>query len=144
MVCLSPGATGIDYAATEVGSYTVVVTENSCSSTSSDPVTFSSGAPTIAIATTASTCFNSTVPQDISLTYSGTTFVPITYRIVSATGFLVKGITSLPLSEIPITIPANTTPGDYLGTLYVENGVGCDSDPINFTITVKPSTGCFL
>ncbi len=80
---LIPGATGIDYIATEVGSYTVVVTETLCSSTASDPVTVTSGAPTIAIATTASTCFNSSVPQPISLTYSGTTFDPKTYRIVS-------------------------------------------------------------
>ena len=134
---LISGATSRIYTANEIGNYTVIVTgSNGCPSTSSDAVAVTSTVPSIIMATEAATCFNSSSDQSTSLTYSGAINSPVSYSITSVNGFLVVTDATLTGGTIPVTVPANTAPGDYTGSLTVKNTGGCISVPIDFTISV--------
>lgn len=100
--------------------------------------------PTITTAAAAtSVCVGVT---STTLTYSATSGAPnrysITWNSTPANSFVNVPIsTVLPVSPIPITIPAGTAAGTYTGTIVVKNGAGaCSSIGKTFTVTIKPAT----
>lgn len=125
--------------------YTWVVQDDSkpkaCFNTGS--VNVSEPAPlTITTAATAtSICFSSSI-QTTNLTYSATTGAPTTYSITwnpsPANSFVPVTNTALPAGQISISVPANTAPGTYAGTITVKNAAGCSSSGTAFSVTIIP------
>lgn len=80
------------------------------------------------------------------LPYTNTTNNPSQYSIIwndSPTGFNNVTDAILPLDNITLSIPVNTTAGTYIGTLRVKNvTTGCESALMPFSVIVhaKPST----
>ncbi|NOU17155.1 MAG: T9SS type A sorting domain-containing protein [Bacteroidales bacterium] len=107
------------------GSYNISVTVNA--------------KPTITLGTMPSVCFGITTAN---LPYSTTTGTPNTYSIdfdVAANNAGISDVanTSLPSSQIPISLPNNITAGTYNGVLQVSNANGCTSNAYNISVTIN-------
>ena len=81
--------------------------------------------------------------NNASLTYSGVTGTPDQYSIdfngAAETAGLTDIVASLPVSPIPVIIPATVAPGTYSADLTVISATGCVSAVTPISITVKPS-----
>ncbi|HXB10589.1 MAG TPA: hypothetical protein VNZ45_01275, partial [Bacteroidia bacterium] len=84
--------------------------------------------PTISGLVSGNVCFSASV-QNYNLAYTGTTGTPTTYSITwnAPTSLVNVTTTPLPLSPIPISIPANANAINNTGTIYVTNANGCIS-----------------
>lgn len=93
------------------------------------------GKPGLTLGTDPEICAGFTVA---SLTYSNPVNAPVTYSISwAASGFTAVTDQPLPAASIPLTIPANATPGIYNGILTIKNASGCSSQ-FNFSIKINP------
>ncbi|MBB1284652.1 T9SS type A sorting domain-containing protein [Flavisolibacter sp. BT320] len=85
-------------------------------------------------------CFSATA-QSTTLVYSFAYATPTTYSITwsgtPTNSFAPVSNATLPASPIAIAVPAGTAAGTYTGTLTVKNAAGCESAPVNFTVTVN-------
>jgi hypothetical protein len=115
--------------------------KNVCGSTACLSTTVRNPAYIVPAANTAQVCY-STSSQTTPLSYSGATGTPTRYSIVwgsvPANSFVPVVNAILPASPISISVPANTPPGTYTGTITVSNAAGCVSYGNNFTVTVNP------
>jgi len=134
-------------AGTAAGTYTGTITvKNANSCTSSPGVAFSvvvNPLPTITLGTVVPVCATS-LSQNTTLQYTGTTNSPTAYSIVwnasPANSFVAVTNAALTASPISIAIPAGTAPGTYSGTLTVTNANSCISSPgINFNVLINES-----
>ena len=119
-----------------------IAISNGCRGISNTVTVIISGLPTITTAANAtSVCFNSN-SQATTLPYSATTGIPTTYSITwnaaPTNSFSTVTNATLPLSQIAITVPANTVAGTYTGTVTVKNANGCVSTGTPFTLIVNP------
>ncbi|MDO9153869.1 MAG: T9SS type A sorting domain-containing protein [Paludibacter sp.] len=93
--------------------------------------------PTITLGTNPSVCSSSITAN---LPYTATTGSPNQYRVdynatAETAGFTDVSVTNLSSSPIVLTVP--TTPGTYIGNLYVKNNIaGCESSGVPFTVTI--------
>ena len=136
------GATLQTYNATQAGDYTVAVSDGTCTSLPSDPVTVTSITPSITTAPQAvGVCMDLLNPQVTTLDYSSTLNNPSTYSItwnsIPANSFAPVTNALLPVSPISITVPAGTAVGTYTGNISVRNAFSCESSPIPFTLIVN-------
>jgi len=95
--------------------------------------------PTITLGTNPAVCSGATLAN---LGYSATTGTPTEYRVdynatANAAGLSDVVTTALPASPIPLSIPAGISTGTYNATLYVSNAADCESNGVDFTITVN-------
>jgi len=97
-------------------------------------------APTITLSSsTLATCFNnasSSVPLGYASTTNSPTHYSISWSTIPANNFTNVINASLPLTSIPVVIPAGTLPGLYTGNLTVSNAIGNSCPPVPFTVTV--------
>jgi hypothetical protein len=97
--------------------------------------------PTITLGANPSACFGNT---STSIDYTATTGSPNQYSIVYSAAAIAAGFANvtnaaLPLSPIPIVVPAAASPAVYTANLTVRNLVaGCVSPSYPITITVNP------
>ena len=116
---------------------------NTCYATKSLTFTINS-LPTITLGSISDICNGTT---SVSLPYTATTNSPNQYSIAwdaSAASFTNISLTSLPVSPISITVPANPGAGNYTGTITVKNTTtGCSSvgDAISIDVNALPTVG---
>ncbi len=139
------GATTATYDSPLIGQTTYfrrIAISSGCRGISDAVIVLIMGLPTITTAANAtSVCFNSS-SQTTPLSYSATTGSPTTYSIswntAPANSFATVTNIALPVSQIAITVPANTAVGTYTGTITAKNANGCISTGTTFTVTVNP------
>ena len=94
--------------------------------------------PEITGITTPEVCFGAT---QISMTHTATG-TPEKFRIEFDAAAVTAGFSAIPWTDIVnpviVSLPAGLPAGSYTGNLYVGDGLGCDSDPQPFTITINP------
>jgi hypothetical protein len=128
-----------------LGTYTGNLTVRNANGCASTVKTFTlpvNALPTITSAATAAAVCASASAQTTPLTYSASTGTPTTYSIIwtatPSNSFSTVTNATLTTSPISITVPANTAPGTYTGTLRVKNANGCESAAKTFTLVVNP------
>jgi len=96
--------------------------------------------PTITLGTSPSVCLGST---SASLPYTATSGSPnqysIAYDVAAHTaGFVDVALTTLPVTPIPLVVPAGEAAATYNGTITVKNTTtGCSGNTTAFTVTVN-------
>lgn len=107
---------------------------------SSNGVAYTSPNPGLTPGTSPAVCSGVTTAN---LTYSLPTGGPNQYSLdfdvlAEAQGFADVAYTSLPPSQIVISVPGGATPDTYEATLRVRNVQGCESTLYNITVIVNP------
>ena len=136
------GANNPTLVVTQVGDYTVTVSDGTCTSVASDAISVTSTSPSITLTGNAtSVCFDAVNPKTSYLDYSGTTNSPATYSISWDETPPFVAVIDAPLlgSPISITVPANTPIATYHGHITVKTLDGCSSVSQAFTLMVNLS-----
>ncbi len=98
--------------------------------------------PTISTSDAARAVCSTASSQTTTLNYSGVTGSPVSYSItwngMPTNSFVAVTDNALSGTPINITVPANTNPGTYTGTITVKNANGSVSDGSTFTLSVTP------
>ena len=137
------GATSSTYDAptiTQTTYYRRVVITGGCGAYSNTIIVYI-GAPTIAVTTPSSVCYNITAQTTtLPFTLAG---LPVTYSItwnaLPTNSFAAISNATLPSSTITINIPSGTAAGTYTGNIVVTTASGCSSTSVPFTVTVVPN-----
>ncbi|WP_264032366.1 choice-of-anchor G family protein [Cellulosimicrobium sp. SH8] len=137
-------------AGTIPGDYTVVGIDDTTSTEAETPLTIEAAAITPAV-----TVDPTTVPAGTPTTVTGTGYTPdstVTVEVRDTSGTVVATLTDVPTDgdggfTTPITVPADTTPGDYTvvgiddtTTTEAETPLTVEAAAIEPTITVDPTT----
>ncbi|MBM7820393.1 5-hydroxyisourate hydrolase-like protein (transthyretin family) [Cellulosimicrobium cellulans] len=137
-------------AGTTPGDYTVVGIDDTTSTEAETPLTVEAAALTPAV-----TVDPTTVPAGTPTTVTGTGYTPdstVTVEVRDTTGTVVATLSDVPTDgdggfTTPITVPANTTPGDYTvvgiddtTTTEAETPLTIEAAALTPAVTVDPTT----